>query len=142
MLLVVQEFQNLIVNSSLQVKLSPLVSSFLEVENKEDGRELKISPFAEPKSDKKESNSKSSLGEKTPPVKLIGKIIEIEHRKVREGEYIGNNYCLLLVKHNDNRYINPKKVFAFESLLRDKSIWQQLLTNQKECLGKFYTFYC
>ncbi|MCE8162956.1 MAG: DUF4011 domain-containing protein [Candidatus Moeniiplasma glomeromycotorum] len=146
--LVVQEFRNLLVNSSLQVKLSPLVSSFLNLENKEVSREVKISPFSEPEGGEVENNNTSNfekffkVGEKNPPVKFTGKIIKIENRKVEKGEYIGNNYYLLLAEHNDNRYINPKKIFVFEDLLRDKSIWQ-LLTNQEEYyLGKFYTFYC
>lgn len=144
-----QKLQNWLSASPVKIKLSLLVSSLVGKEENElskgDNKEPNMSPFVEPKSVASSTNNFEKffkVGEKNPPINFVGKIIECKSEKFeRENRYKETYYYSLLIEHNDSRYINPKRVLVFKNLLRDKSIWQTLIS-PREYQDKFYVFYC
>jgi hypothetical protein len=83
---------------------------------------------------------KEKTYEKQPPIVFTGQLIKCEEHHVRKGVNKGNIFYHLLVKHDDITIPQPAGMVVFHSLLRDKAIWERLVS--QECLNKNYIFHC
>ncbi|RHZ36983.1 hypothetical protein [endosymbiont GvMRE of Glomus versiforme] len=77
---------------------------------------------------------------KQPSTVFTGQVVKCEVYHAARGVNKGNTFYSLLIEHDDKKIPRPVRIAVFYTLLRDKTIWEKLISG--ECLNKNCIFYC